>query len=178
MDRQTLEAVLRRCGLAEEYAEQEAVFLWPSVVERLSAFAEASFVREGILHVVASNASVAQELQLLVPELLAKLNSILRTRSLHGIRITAGDLPRVKRVIPKLSEIDLSPAERALFDDMEDSKMRAAFLRLYTRYRTREETLRANGGQACPRCGAVYIGRDPVCPGCRYDAIEESSAAN
>ncbi|MDD5645653.1 MAG: DUF721 domain-containing protein [Candidatus Bipolaricaulis sp.] len=178
MDQETFEAVLRRCGLAEERAKQEAVFLWPSVVGRLSAFAEASCVRDGVLHVMACNATVAQELQLLVPELLAKLNHVLQAHPLHGIRITAVDLPRNQRTASKLPETDLSHAERALFDDIKDPEMRTAFVNLYHRFRRREEALRANGGHVCPRCGSVYIGRDPICPGCRYDAIEESSEAN
>ncbi len=59
MNLETLEALMRHCGLGEEYAKQEAVFLWPEVVGRLGAFAEAAFVRDGVLHVTAHNAAAA-----------------------------------------------------------------------------------------------------------------------
>jgi len=178
MDRRFVEAVLQRCGLADEYAKQEAVFLWPKVVGRLAAYAEALFVREGVLHVVANNSSATQELNLLAPELLAKLNRELHGEKLHGIRISTGDVQRPQSIPRKVCDIESTAGEEALFADVEDPKLRAAFAGIYRRQRGREVTLAERGGRRCPRCGVAYVGRDAVCPGCRYDAIEESLQEN
>lgn len=178
MDRELVEAVLKRSGLADEYAKQEAVFLWPAVVGRLAAFAEASFVREGVLHVVANNSSATQELNLLAPELLAKLNRELHGEKLHGIRISTGDVQRPRPTARRIRNAEASTQGEALFADVEDPKLRAAFTETYRRQRDREVTLTEVGGRRCPQCGVAYLGRDAVCPGCRYDSIEESSQEN
>ncbi|MCX6093820.1 MAG: DUF721 domain-containing protein [Candidatus Bipolaricaulota bacterium] len=178
MDRESVEAVLRRCGLADEYAKQEAVFLWPEVVGQLAAFAEASFVRERVLHVVANNSSATQELNLLSTELLGKLNQRLRGEKLRGIRVSTGDVRHSRQAAHRIRRIALSDPEAALFAEVDDPVLRAAFMELYRRQRSRETALEERGARRCPQCGVAYSGRDPVCPGCRYDAIEESSQAN
>ena len=178
MDKKTLEAVLQQCGLSDEYARQEAVFLWPDVVGRLSAFAEASFVRDGVLHVIAASPSVAQELTLLATELLAKLNQRIRGEALHGIRIATGDVSRPERPLPQGAKVRVSDQDDALFAEVDDPQLRAAFTSVYERQRAHETALESSGGRRCPRCGVIYVGREPECPGCRYDAIEESSQAN
>lgn len=178
MDRRSIEAVLQCCGLAAEYAKQEAVFLWPEVVGQLAAYAEASFVREGVLHVVADNSSATQELNLLAPELLLKLNRELHGEKLHGIRVLTGDVQR-PRTLPRTVHGNTPAAkEEALFVDIADPKLRAVLAEVYHRQRNRERRLAEHGGRPCPRCGVTYTGRDDVCPGCRYDTIEESSQEN
>lgn len=178
MNLEMLEALMRRCGLGEEYAKQEAVFLWPRVVGRLGAFAEAAFVRDGVLHVTAHNAAVAQELNLLTTELLNQLNARLRGERLHGIRIAAGDVARRRQRVVPLAEPTTGDGGDNLFEHIESPELRAVFVELCRRQRRREATTEANGGRRCPRCGVTYVGREPFCPGCRYEAFEESSEAN
>ena len=169
---------MRRCGLGEEYAKQEAVFLWPKVAGRLGAFAEAAFVRDGVLHVTAHNAAAAQELNLLTTELLNQLNKRLHGERLHGIRITAGDVARRRQRAVPSAEPTTAGGEDSLFEDIESPELRAVFVELCRRQRRREAATEANGGRRCPRCGVTYVGREPLCPGCRYETFEESSEAN
>jgi hypothetical protein len=178
MNLEILEALMYRCGLGEEFAKQEAVFLWPEVVGRLGAFAEASFVRDGVLHITAHNAAVAQELNLLTTELLNQLNKRLRGERLHGIRIATGDVPRRRQKVVPTAESTVGDVADGLFGEIENPELRAAFVELCRRQRRREAATEANGGRRCPRCGVTYVGREPFCPGCRYDAFEESSEAN
>lgn len=178
MNLEILEALMYRCGLGEEFAKQEAVFLWPEVVGRLGAFAEASLVRDGVLHITAHNAAVAQELNLLTTELLNQLNKRLHGERLHGIRIATGDVPRRRQRVVPPAELTTADGGDRLFEDIGSPELRTVFVELCRRQRRREAAAEANGGRRCPQCGVTYVGRDPVCPGCRYDAFEESSEAN
>lgn len=178
MNKDSFEKLFRHYGMTEEYERQEAVFLWPQAVGRLEPFAQATYVKDGVLHVVACNPTVAQELTLLSDQILSKLNTLITGKPLYQIRIQSGDVPTRFRPSPR-KVVEVRPEElQALFSDVDDPTLAAAFRSLYQKQRNREASWQASDGHVCPRCGITYRGRSTVCPGCRFDAIEESSLPN
>jgi hypothetical protein len=178
MNKNFVEEVLRKNGLARAVEEQEAVFLWCEVAGDLARFAEADYVQDGVLHLTASSPAAAQEITLQGSMLVERLNRRLKHGPLRRLRVRASGLPRRARKV-KRREAGISPMEIAdLVEGISDVELRERFIRLYTSQKNREESLLATGAKRCPRCGVVHTGRESTCAGCRYDAIEESFDAD
>lgn len=176
MNKHLFEDVLRRYGLSEAYAQQEAVRLWPLVAGQLAKLANAMYVEEGTLHIAAVNATVAHELRFLAEELIRRLNRRLQGRTIRQLKIRIDPGAPAPRPSIRRTATHAEDDAQQMFSAIPDSDLQNLFVKLYVEQRNWEETRLGAGARRCTRCGIVYEGRTPICPGCRYDGIEPDSA--
>ena len=168
-----IDTVLRRNNLLDSFRENAALLLWDEVIgERLGRYTRSAFVRDRVLAVHVSSATVAHELTLLKGQLLAKLNARLAPYLLQDIRFIQRAIPRPPAPILLQHVQEHQKDAYEMFSDMPDRKLAEQFERLVASQKDRETSLLASGGHHCPQCGAVYLGDSAVCPGCRYDVID------
>jgi predicted nucleic acid-binding Zn ribbon protein len=83
---------LKRAGLAERVAQADVVLAWPVLVgERIAKHARAeSITADGTLFVEVRSAAWRQELSLMTPEIIARINAGRRTGRVEKIRWVLG----------------------------------------------------------------------------------------
>lgn len=173
-----LRQIFTRHGLAEEFQEQEPLFLWEEAVgERIARLASPLRVREGILFVEVKSHVLAQELSLLKEDYIRKLNRLLGEERVRDIRFRVGGLPQTPAEKPvRLEEVPLSPKEQEeieeLVSDLEETRLREA-LRAFLITERRIEKLRLERGfKRCTRCGGLYKDGGELCLYCRLESGE------
>jgi len=82
-----IEDLLGKLGITGKIREYDAVFHWPGVVgEQVTRVTEAQSIKNGILLVRVSNGPWRNELQMLKPEIIRKLNESLGEELVKDIR--------------------------------------------------------------------------------------------
>lgn len=177
----TLREIFAHHGLAEEFREQEPLFLWEDAVgERIARLASPLRVREGIVFVEVKSHVLAQELSLLKEEYIRKLNRLLGEERVRDIRFRVGASAAGAELEaespPRLEEIQLSPKEldeiEHLVSDLEDSRLKEALRAFFIKERRIEKARLERGFKRCPRCGGLYKGDTELCPYCRLESGE------
>jgi hypothetical protein len=168
-----LESVFRHNNLFDAFKQNEALLCWDEVIgERLGRYTRSEVVRDRVLVVRVSSATVAHELSLLKPQLLQQLNARLDAVRIRDIRFVQGSIPRSPQAIRLHHDETAAETAHQLFADLDDEALARRFERLVVSQKDREASLLAAGGRRCLRCGAVYRGDAKTCPGCRYDPID------
>lgn len=86
--RQIIDTVIDRAGNRREMQEHRAAYLWVDVVgPEINRLTTARHVRDGVLHVTISSASVKSELQFMKSTLVAHINEIMGAEIIKGIMI-------------------------------------------------------------------------------------------
>jgi hypothetical protein len=175
---QEIREFFERLGLRQEFYEQEPLLLWPEVAgPQMSRLTEPLRVRQGILYVETSNPVVAQQLSLMKDVYLRKLNDLLGEERILDLRFRVG---RSLRPVPHPGESSagraseqLSLLEREklmqLLDEVNDSKLRAAFERLMLASAKLDRARQAQGGRRCEICGVYHDDEGDVCYYCRLE---------
>jgi len=165
--------ILRRYRLGEEYARQEALLLWPTLVgETVSRLTRPQRFRNGTLWIEVASHTLSHELTYMKDAYIAKLNSALEDDVVREIRFVPGSFVKRKPLKLKEAPAEEHQAARLLFADLPDQMLRRKFERLYLTQRQREETLLAAGATRCEGCGTVFFGPGRLCPGCQYGGVE------
>ncbi len=166
--------ILSHYNLAEEFDRQEVLLRWDSSIgASLKPSTRAVRFVHSILWVEVASPTLAHELSFLKERYIDKLNAHFSEPLVQEIRFIPGRFPRTATK----KAVSLSPEDRAaahaLFAAITDPQLRKAFERLYLAHRRREEALLASGEMRCSRCGVVFSPPEDLCPGCRFDAIED-----
>jgi hypothetical protein len=188
-----LRQIFARHGLAEEFHEQEPLFLWEEAVgKRVARLALPLRVREGIIFVEVGSHVLAQELSLLKDEYVRKLNKLLGEERVRDIRFRIGASTGTGTGAgaegamamtevggpPPLEEIRLRPEEleeiEHLVSEVEDSRLKEALRAFFTKERRIEKARLERGYKRCPRCGSLYKGGEEVCSFCRLESGESA----
>ncbi|MCR4404794.1 MAG: DUF721 domain-containing protein [Candidatus Acetothermia bacterium] len=179
--RSLLRQIFTRHGLAEEFHEQEPLFLWEEAVgERIARLASPLRVREGIIFVEVPNHVLAQELSLLKGEYLRKLNKLLGEERVREIRFRVGGVLQEPAEEPvHLEKIPLTAEEEEeidrLISDVEEARLREALRRFFITERRIEKARLARGFNRCTRCGVLYKGTWKLCSYCQLELGQGSA---
>lgn len=181
--RDCLQMVLKRQQLEQKLREHAAVTRWPEAVGPANAqHSEAERVVAGVLQVTAASSSWAQALQMMKPQILARLAELVGPGVVHDVRFSAVRRRR-RHAVPAapeaplrrpaggtLAAIPLSPEEgaraAALQEDSADPDLGRLLARGYaglTRLRHYRED---QGWRRCPRCGRPHHGPARWCVVC------------
>jgi len=178
----TIETLLKKKGLWPEAMRWTALSVWAEAVgERVAARAKPFGVSAGCLLVAAESPSWRQELHLLKPTILRRLNALLGGEYIKDMRFSGrpprlaggtGDEPRRTVEWPGPHGLKTTPLQeqqweriQALLPHARDDSARGALQRLLITAAKRDTVLRASGMIPCPVCGALGEGR--LCPACR-----------
>lgn len=175
-----LRRIFTRHGLAEQFLEQEPLFLWEEAVGNQVARLTAPLrVRAGTIFVEVQNHVFAQELSLLKDDYIKRINELLGEERVRDIRFRVGRVarPREEEAV-ELEEVPLSAEEQEkiaeLVGDVEDSRLREA-LRAFLINERRIERLREEQGFArCPRCGVLHRGEGDLCFYCQLELGQDN----
>ncbi len=180
-----LRQIFTRHGLAEEFQEQEPLFLWEEAVgERIARLASPLRVREGILFVEVKSHVLAQELSLLKEDYIRKLNRLLGEERVRDIRFRVGigvglegeGAPRAQEPPPRLEEVSLNPEEQEEIDglvrEIEDERLKEALRAFFLTERRIERLRLERGFKRCTRCGGLYKDGGELCLYCRLESGE------
>ncbi|HHY34774.1 MAG TPA: DUF721 domain-containing protein [Firmicutes bacterium] len=187
---------LERDGKLAAASRYRVYELWDSVVgQRIARHAQVLHVQNGVLTVKTSSPVWAQELTFMKEELLQKLNAALPSAGFQDLRFVVERKPassqgrramehtrtrhpaapgcitgangEISRRTPQPSAgqpDQLRPSP--LFLEIQDEKLRKAFLGWYNALNCRTERLLSDGYSSCPHCGTLRKpGTD--CPYCR-----------
>lgn len=86
--RQIIDMVIDRAGNRRELQEHRAAYIWADVVgPEINRLTTSRYVRDGVLHVSVSSASVKSELQFVRESLIGHINEIMGAEIIKGIMI-------------------------------------------------------------------------------------------
>lgn len=161
-------------NLEKEFADQQVLLLWSKVVgSKLARFARAVRFSNGTLTVETASNAVSHELNLMAKLYITLLNERMNREVVRKIRFMPGSFP--PRKIVNSNDLKESAIEDELPPlDTDDPHLRDSFTSLYRTQRRREEAMLRAGAHRCTRCGVVFFGQDEICPGCRYDQIDDA----
>jgi len=134
-------------------------------------------VKDGVVTVVASSPTVANELQFRKDELKQRIRETAKFEPLD-IRIRIGivqpeETVRAQRIEQELSRLVLSPREKALIEQtvapIQDPQLREKVARVFEQFLKLNQWKRQHGFKECPRCKALYRGPRVYCPVCRVE---------
>lgn len=130
-----IDGLLAGWGLDERLHQYKALLIWDEVVgPQIAARSRPEKIRDGVLEVCVDQPTWMQQLQLLKPQILAKLNArlggdhALREIFLKRGKVTARTTTGDKPAAPAWRKMTLSPAEetelRTLLERVEDMELR------------------------------------------------------
>lgn len=175
--------VLKRLHLDQAVKEHLAVMVWAEVVGATNArHSWAQRVRQGVLTVGTSSAAWAQELTLLKPDILARLNRRLGEEVIRDIRFSAGRAratteaeggtpPSRRDRLPATPEAINLPRETIqkiehAVQSIADPELKRSLERALIALEKTAEWKTRQGWKTCPRCGHPYPGYRRTCPEC------------
>ncbi len=133
----TLEKVLNRRGLASKLKEYRLFGQWERAVGSVIArHAQPSAIRGKKLTVTVDSSAWMQQLSLLRPEIMNKVNACLREEAVDSITLRIGelDLPAPSRVEPRPPSGSLDAGERRRVEEyvaaIADAEVRESFRRM------------------------------------------------
>lgn len=176
-----LEASLGTMGLKRRLKEVTAVLAWPEVVgPNLARCTHARYLQGGILFVGTSGPAWSQQLSLMRPTLIAKLNAQLGEKIVTDIRFSVG-LRAADEIAAaaapqrySLPDLPLAPELNAVAESLSDD-LRPAFLRLARMQSRVARTRLAKAATVCRVCGQPTGSASDLCPVCRVTAAHNRS---
>ncbi len=135
--RSIVKSLFEDMGVASRIEQHQIWLIWDKVVgAQIAAHARPASVRNNVLEVRVAHAVWMQQLQLLKPQILAKLNRELTCAPIDSMylrRKTPELLPKKDSqpdlILPDLSAMEVKKAER-LVESIQDEAVRSAMLRL------------------------------------------------
>ncbi len=199
----TIESVLKKQGLWPEAMRWAAIGVWDEAVgEKVASHARPFAVSAGCLMVAVESSAWRQELHLMKPAILRRLNSMLGGEYLKDIRFGArrprqGGEPGVigtgrgsvaardgdggSPEWPGPGSLEITPLEQEDWKAIQVLVARApdeitgrAMQRLLVTVARRHNLLESAGMKPCPACGALTAGS--LCPACRAQEKATSRA--
>ncbi|MDD2557253.1 MAG: DUF721 domain-containing protein [Desulfuromonas sp.] len=127
-------------GIASRIEQHQVWTIWDKVVgAQIAAHARPASIRNNVLEVRVDHAVWMQQLQLLKPQILAKLNRELNCPPIDSMYLRRKTPeppirrePQVDLVLPELSTMEMHRAER-LVETIKDENVRNAMLRLLSK---------------------------------------------
>jgi predicted Zn-ribbon and HTH transcriptional regulator len=166
--------ILKLYNLDKQFADQQVLLVWSEIVgTNLAKLTRAIRFSHGTLTVETSSNTVSQELSLMEKRYVMLLNQRMERQLVLKIRFVPGNFSSRKIAGPDKPEGSVNEDELAL-SDLDDPHLRDSFAHLYKTQRRREEAMLKAGAHRCPRCGVVFFGEEKLCPGCRYDQIDDT----
>ena len=180
--RNILRQIFTSHGLAEEFREQEPLFLWEEAVgEQVARLTVPLRVREGTIFVEVQSHVIAQELSMLKEGYIRKINNLLGEERVRDIRFRVGAggvLRQREEEAIRLEEVPLSAEEQEeiehLVSDVEDGRLREALRRFFITERRIERLREERGFHRCPRCGVLHSGNGELCFYCQLESGEDN----
>lgn len=173
---ETLKEAIKQLGIEHKINQARAIVYWDEVVgKRIAAHAEPYLVRDGILFVSTSSSTWSQELSLIQPRLLQKLNQYLGEPIVKQIRFQSRGLSKGKEPLSveekiDLSEIKLTSEERAEIEkqvsQLSEESLREELRVVLARDRQLKKWRLAQGWQRCKGCGTLVPPKGEGCPSC------------
>lgn len=169
----TLEALLRRHGIAEKLREQLVVAEWSVEAPPIARGSKALYVREKVLFLGVTSHALAQELNLRKGEILRDL----REKGYEVVDIKFQVLPPELPSPPERLEIEVTAADeawarRALGGRDLPPLLRERMVAFLAAAKARERAMMAAGARRCRSCGVAFFGEGEVCPVCRAEEGE------
>ncbi|MDY0211560.1 MAG: DUF721 domain-containing protein [Desulfuromonadaceae bacterium] len=138
--RSIVKALFDDMGIAPRIEQHQVWMIWDKVVgAQIAAHARPASIRNNVLEVRVDHAVWMQQLQLLKPQILAKINRELNCipiDSMYLRRKTPEPLvrkePQTELILPELSIMEMLRAER-LVEPIRDENVRSAMLRLLSK---------------------------------------------
>lgn len=168
-----LESTLSSLGVKRRLKEMMAVLAWPAAVgPELAGRTSARYCQGGILFVGTAGSAWSQQLALLKPTLIEKLNAQLGERIVTDIRFSVG--LQAADEAAATSGVRRSPLpDAAVLREAEDAAaslppdLREAFLRVARAQSCTAATRRAQAPNVCRACGQPIGSAGDLCPVCR-----------
>jgi predicted nucleic acid-binding Zn ribbon protein len=174
---------LRRLKLDRAIKEQQAVLVWAEVVGPANArHSWAQRLARGVLHVQAGSPAWAQELEMLKPQILERLNRRLQTPPgdplVTDIRFqtgaaappVAGEGPRRTPPATRADAVSLARHELIKIEqtvaEITDPDLRGQLERSFVALAKVAAWRARRGWRACPDCGRLYRGHARYCALC------------
>lgn len=180
-----LDDLMKRLGLDQAIKQRLALLVWPEVVGRTNArHSQAEAVRDGVLLVKAGSSAWAQELDLLKPQILERLNGRLGQQVIRDIHFSAGQRgwgkppaplqEEEEQVAPPPSSLDLAGHELArigqMVDQVPDPELKLLLERALVALEKVGKWKAKQGWKRCASCSRTFQGRGRHCPRCRAGA--------
>ncbi len=175
--RNILEQLIRQLA-SPEWLKSVLKLKWRQIVgDQLAKRTQVRQVKDGVVTVVASNPSVANELQFLKDELRKRIREAAQFEPLD-IRVRIGVVqpeipPQAQRWERELERLVLTPREQAMIEQtvapIQDQRLREQVARVFERFLKINQWKRRHGFKECPRCKALYRGPRLYCPVCRIE---------
>ncbi len=151
---------------------------WRQIVgEQLYRVSQVRHVKDGVVTIVVTNPSVANELQFRKAELSRRIRELTQFGP-DDIRIRLGSIPEEKlpperKLEREVERIVLSAREKSLIEKtiepIKDPQLRYQVASVLTQFFKVSQWKRRHGFKECPRCRALYRGPRVVCPVCRVE---------
>ncbi|MCS7223580.1 MAG: DUF721 domain-containing protein [Armatimonadetes bacterium] len=151
---------------------------WRQIVgEHLSKVSQVRTVKDGVVTIVATSPTVANELQFRKDELSRRIRELVRFGP-YDIRIRLGTItqeksPPQKRLEKEIERIVLSQREKTVIEKtiepIKDPQLRYQVASVLTQFFKVSQWKRRHGFKECPRCKALYRGPRSTCPVCRVE---------
>lgn len=168
---------LRALGLTKRIKEYECVAVWDEVVgEQVAGAAQPEGIRDGRMFVAVKSSVWANELTLLKPDIISRLNRRVGGNALKDIIFKAGRVPNRKKspikesaVGPDIEGIPLTDAELERVEAAASASGEDAsedIRRLLTTALCLEKWKQMQGWTPCKLCGTLQNTESGVCPPC------------
>lgn len=151
---------------------------WRQVVgDQLAKVTQVKQVKGGVVTVVASSPTVANELQFLKDELRRRIREAARFEP-SDIRISIGTvrqetIPEVEKLERELARLTLTPREKTLIEQtvvsIPDPELKERVARVFEQFLRLNQWKRRHGFKECHRCKALYRSPRQYCPVCRIE---------
>lgn len=173
---EVLKEVVEQLGIGHKINQARAIVYWDEVVgKKTAAHTEPYLVRDGTLFVSTSSPTWSQELSLIQPRLLKKLNQRLGGSVIKQIRFQSRGLSkRKKKPLPEekvdLNKVGITSGEKAEIEKQVESLTEESLQRELRAVLSRDKQLKkwrlSQGWRRCEKCGAVVPPGGGGCPSC------------
>jgi hypothetical protein len=127
--RAIIKSLFSDMGIAPRIEQHQVWFIWDKVVgAQIAAHARPASIRNNVLEVRVDHAVWMQQLQLLKPQILAKINRELDCTPIESMYLRR-KTPEPELVLPELSAMEIHKVER-MVKAIKDEKVRAAMFEL------------------------------------------------
>ena len=141
-----LKQLLRQPGVGEQISRHQAWLIWDQLVgEQIAQRARPLRLRKGVLEVQVDHPVWMQQLQMLKPKILEKINAKIPAAGIDDIYLRQSKTPQARHQYrtqhisepPRWTKVELTRAEKeeieAALDQVADAELREELLRLFTR---------------------------------------------
>jgi hypothetical protein len=160
-----------------------SVYYWPQVAgNEIAKKVEAIRYRDGFLYIQTEIPALAQQILLMIPNLMDKYQKYLGKGVLKGIKIKIGSIKQSPTKIESAIEqiLVLDNPEISVIDSckmqIEDPELADQFSKLMQKAYLIHKKKKISGGKACLSCGVIIDSEFNYCPCCEMKVNEEIKA--